>query len=248
MTRIELVTLSLPRIRSADWATSAYEIGCGGRTWTSDLRVMSPTSYQLLHPAISVVVRVGFEPTKRNAADLQSAPFSHSGTSPLRQKELYIILNVLSIKKLLDFSRSQLFQLVAAHGFEPRTLRVWTACSSQLSYAANWSWWPGLNWWPYPYQGYALPTELHQHMKLVAGAGLEPATFGLWARRATNCSTPRYRWWWGLDSNQRSETRQIYSLLPLATREPHRCDKRYYTASHSRCQHFFVNFFRSWEN
>ena len=54
MTRIELVTLSLPRIRSADWATSAYEVGCGGRTWTTDLRVMSPTSYQLLHPAMKV--------------------------------------------------------------------------------------------------------------------------------------------------------------------------------------------------
>ena len=27
---------------------------------------------------------------------------------------------------------------------------------------------------------------------LVAEAGLEPTTFGLWARRATNCSTPRY--------------------------------------------------------
>ena len=27
---------------------------------------------------------------------------------------------------------------------------------------------------------------------LVAEAGLEPATFGLWARRAANCSTPRY--------------------------------------------------------
>ena len=27
-------------------------------------------------------------------------------------------------------------------------------------------------------------------------------------------------WWMGLDSNQRSETRQIYSLLPLTTREP----------------------------
>ena len=26
-------------------------IGCGGRTWTCDLRVMSPTSCQLLHPA-----------------------------------------------------------------------------------------------------------------------------------------------------------------------------------------------------
>ena len=124
-------------------------------------------------------------------------------------------------KKDSQFLGSLELQLVAAHGFEPRTLRVWTACSSQLSYAANWSWWPGLNWWPYPYQGYALPTELHQHMKLVAGGGLEPPTFGLWARRATNCSTPRWKcWWMGLDSNQRSETRQIYSLLPLTTREP----------------------------
>ena len=48
-----------------------------------------------------------------------------------------------------------------------------------------------------------------------------------------------------MDSNQRSETRQIYSLLPLATREPHHCDKRYYTASNSRCQHFLSTFFAS---
>ena len=27
---------------------------------------------------------------------------------------------------------------------------------------------------------------------MVAGTGLEPATSGLWARRATNCSTPRH--------------------------------------------------------
>ena len=68
LTGIEPVTLSLPRIRSTDWATTAYELvkanyevvfyltvkkfGSGGRTWTYDLRVMSPTSYQLLHPAI----------------------------------------------------------------------------------------------------------------------------------------------------------------------------------------------------
>ena len=54
MTGIEPVTLSLPRIRSADWATPAKSFGCGGRTWTYGLRVMSPTSYQLLHPAISI--------------------------------------------------------------------------------------------------------------------------------------------------------------------------------------------------
>ena len=60
VTGIEPVTLSLPRIRSADWATPAQWTftslanicGCGDRTWTCDLRVMSPTSYQLLHPAI----------------------------------------------------------------------------------------------------------------------------------------------------------------------------------------------------
>ena len=55
--------------------------------------------------------------------------------------------------------------LVAEIGLEPTTPRVWTECSSQLSYSA---------------------------IFMVAGTGLEPTTFGLWARRATNCSTPRY--------------------------------------------------------
>jgi hypothetical protein len=31
-----------------------------------------------------------------------------------------------------------------------------------------------------------------------------------------------YGWWWGEDSNLRRLRRQIYSLFPLATREPHR--------------------------
>ena len=56
---------------------------------------------------------------------------------------------------------------------------------------------------------------------MVAGIGLEPMTFGLWARRATNCSTPRQygggRWIRTIEG----ERRQIYSLLPLATRESH---------------------------
>ena len=34
---------------STNWATEPY---CGSRIWTYDLRVMSPTSYQLLHPAM----------------------------------------------------------------------------------------------------------------------------------------------------------------------------------------------------
>ena len=43
--------------RSSAWqadvlTTALRNHGCGGRTRTYDLRVMSPTSYQLLHPAI----------------------------------------------------------------------------------------------------------------------------------------------------------------------------------------------------
>ena len=116
--------------------------------------------------------------------------------------------------------------MVAAQGFEPRTQRVWTVCSSQLSYAALlWSWWPGLNWWPYPYQGYALPTELHQHIiiKWLRGLDLNQRPSG-YEPDELPTAPPRdikiIMWWRGLDSNQRSETRQIYSLLPLATREP----------------------------
>ena len=39
-------------------------------------------------------------------------------------------------KKPPIFIQDWRFFLVAADGFEPSTLRVWTACSSQLSYAA----------------------------------------------------------------------------------------------------------------
>ena len=43
---------------------------------------MSPTSYQLLHPAIEKVEGEGFEPSKAEPTDLQSVPFGHSGTPP----------------------------------------------------------------------------------------------------------------------------------------------------------------------
>ena len=48
-----------------------------------------------------VVERVGFEPTKRNAADLQSAPFSHSGTSPFGAGNRTWTHNLLITSQLL---------------------------------------------------------------------------------------------------------------------------------------------------
>ena len=50
---------------------------------------MSPTSFQLLYPAIQIVASIkeavdgdGFEPSKAMLADLQSVPFGHSGIRP----------------------------------------------------------------------------------------------------------------------------------------------------------------------
>ena len=37
---------------------------------------------QFLRTGLFVVGEDGFEPSKRNAADLQSVPFGHSGTPP----------------------------------------------------------------------------------------------------------------------------------------------------------------------
>ena len=57
---------------------------------------------------------------------------------------------------------------------------------------------------------------------LVAGEGLEPTTSGLWARRATNCSIPRY----------------MLSFRVLW----------YYTTTVSELQVFFLIFFNFFEN
>ena len=55
---------------------------------------------------------------------------------------------------------------------------------------------------------------------MVAGVGLEPHDLRVMSPTSYQLLHPAMlSWWMGLDSNQRSETRQIYSLLPLTTRE-----------------------------
>ena len=51
--------------------------GCGDRTWTCDLRVMSPTSYQLLHPAMWLMVAWdGIEPPTQGFSVLCSTDWA----------------------------------------------------------------------------------------------------------------------------------------------------------------------------
>lgn len=46
------------------------------------------------------------------------------------------------------------------------------------------------------------------------------------------------KWWRGVDSNHRRQSRQIYSLIPLATREPLRANEAAYCPREdTSCQH-----------
>ena len=86
--------------------------------------------------------------------------------------------------------------MVARAGIEPATQGFSVLCST--------------DWATEPSIKMAVPTGLEPAVSsvtdwhvnhytteplMVAEEGLEPTTSGLWARRATNCSTPRYKKW-----------------------------------------------------
>ena len=72
-----------------------------------DLRLRPPAArtHKKTNPdriGLFVVGEDGFEPSKRNAADLQSVPFGHSGTPPdmrLYLKDLVIIARILILSR-----------------------------------------------------------------------------------------------------------------------------------------------------
>ena len=52
---------------------------------------------------------------------------------------------------------------------------------------------------------------------MVAEEGFEPTTSGLWAQRATSCSTPRYKWRRKQDSNPRALSRlSVFKTDPFS--------------------------------
>ncbi|GEM_PF-2413537 len=77
-----------------------------------------------------------------------------------------------------------------------------------------------MNCRPHPYQGCALPTELHGHkFKKKRETRVELATTCLEGKGSTTELFPQ-KWWTGKDSNLRRHCQQIYSLLPLTTWVP----------------------------
>ncbi len=100
-----------------------------------------------------LVGRGGFEPPKSVTADLQSAPFGHSGTYP-----------------------SEIVKM-------PDALRINMINRTSWKINRGWSWRRDLNPQPADYKSAALPIELRQHMKpnqqerkMATRKGLEPST------------------------------------------------------------------------
>ncbi len=80
MTRVELVTPSLPRKCSTSELHRLNRAEDGART--RHLKLGRLSLYQMSYFR-KIVGREGFEPPKAVPTDLQSAPFDRSGTSPI---------------------------------------------------------------------------------------------------------------------------------------------------------------------
>lgn len=63
-------------------ASENLQDGAGNGTRTRNLQLGRLPLYQLSYSRISMVAREGFEPSKAEPTDLQSAPFDRSGISP----------------------------------------------------------------------------------------------------------------------------------------------------------------------
>ena len=87
-------------------------IGAGNGTRTRDPELGRLALYQLSYSRQKMVEREGFEPSKASPADLQSAPFGHSGTSP-------IISSMFAANSHCDSRTASWLEL--AIGLEPTT-------------------------------------------------------------------------------------------------------------------------------
>ncbi len=67
----------------------------------------------------------------------------------------------------------------------------------------------------------ALPTELLPHISKLTTSNLFMLCSNDPSLKTIRSPTSIFLWWWGEDLNLRRLCRQIYSLIPLTTREPH---------------------------
>ena len=104
------------------------------------------------------------------------------------------------IKKALFYKVFSLFQLVAPAGIEPATRGFSVLCSTDWAMKPNMAVSTGLGPAIFCVTGRRV-NQLHHETNMVAGAGFEPTTSGLWAQRATWLLYPAILWRRKRDSN-----------------------------------------------
>ena len=114
---------------------------------------------------------------------------------------LWVSLNPHIQRKSLHHLQG--FSKVSAEGIEPTTTWLKVKCSTDWATHPQKCLRQESNQRHMDFQSIALPTELPRHdnkiwIKKIAGAGFEPATSGLWARRASELLYPALMMIWGL--------------------------------------------------
>ena len=143
--RIELPTQGFSVLCSTDWATEPD--GCEEWIWTNDLQVMSLASYRAALPRDVNGAEAGIRtqaPVSRPTGfqDRTLQPLGYfciciiGGPCRTRTYDPPVMSRMLWPTALRVHICS--FRLMVAEvGVEPTTFRVWTGCSSQLSYPAE---------------------------------------------------------------------------------------------------------------
>ena len=116
--------------------------GSGSRIRTYDLRVMSPTRCQLLHPAILVKEDVGFEPTHAftRLTVFKTVPFSRTWVI-LQNSPYGIRTRVTAVKRRCLNPLTNGPNFMGTSGLEPPTSRLSGVRSNHLSYAPKLKTW-----------------------------------------------------------------------------------------------------------
>ena len=149
-----------------------------------------------MSPFRNLVAGAGFEPTTFGLWARRATRLLHPASALQNYtQEIYFFQSIINrYIEFLAWLSCTLIKMVAGAGFEPTTFGLWARRATRLLHPAS-----ALQ--NYTQEIYFFQSIINWYIeflawlsctliKMVAGAGFEPTTFGLWARRATRLLHP----------------------------------------------------------